>query len=262
MAPSNVREMFKPLDTKTDNCPSHGEYQSNLMQYPGRDPVWSGCPACFKEETQRQDREMAKQSQHEAEQRRVADILGRAAIPQRFLDRSFDNFKTDNEGQKKALSAASRYAREWKQNRKDGRCLIMVGSPGTGKTHLAIAIAREVMELGQTAMFVRAHEAISTIMETYSRDNPRTERQALDQYRRPDLLIIDEVGRQRGSDHERMMLFEIINRRYDDEKPTLIISNYNLEKLREYIDSATEDRLRERGGRVIAFDWESWRSKV
>ena len=111
-------------------------------------------------------------------------------------------------------------------------------------------------------MFCRAHEAISAITETYSRDSKKTERQALDEFRKPDLLIIDEVGRQRGTDNERMMLFEIINRRYDDEKPTLLISNLNLEKLRGYIDAATEDRLRERGGRVITFDWESMRGEL
>lgn len=263
MALSKVTDLFRALDSKTVTCEHHGDYISRLMRIPGKDePIWSGCDECQREQVRQEDRRMAEESKQQMEQQRISRILGRAAIPQRFLDRTFDNFTVENDGQRKAFSASKRYADDWRSNRKEGRCLIMVGDPGTGKTHLAIAIAREVMNQGGTAMFTRAHEAISTIMETYRRDSPKSERQVLDEFRKPDLLIIDEVGRQRGTDNERMMLFEIINRRYDDEKPTLLISNLNLEKLRGYIDEATEDRLRERGGRVIVFDWESWRTKV
>ncbi len=264
MALSNrVTSMFKPLDEKQAHCAKHGDYMSKLMQFPNKtDPVWSSCDQCLREDVKKQDQEMAAQQRKQQDQQRINEVLGRSAIPKRFLTRDLKNFTAELEGQKKALSAAARYAREWEQNLADGRCLMMVGRPGTGKTHLAIGIGREVMEKGGTALFCRAHEAISAITETYSKDSTKTERQALDEFKRPDLLIIDEVGRQRGTDNERMMLFEIINRRYDEEKPTLIISNLNLEGLRNYMDEATEDRLRERGGRVITFDWESWRSRV
>lgn len=264
MALSNkIANMFRPLDSKKAQCDIHGEYTSNLMKLPNKpEGAWSGCQYCLQDHVKEQDQKISHAAQKAQEQMRVNAVLGRAAIPKRFLSRNLSNFEVTNDGQAKALSAATRYANEWESNLKDGRCLIMVGLPGTGKTHLAIGIALEVMESGYTAMFCRAHEAISTITDTYSRDSKKTERQALDEFRKPDLLIIDEVGRQRGTDNERMMLFEIINRRYDDEKPTLLISNLNLEKLRGYIDAATEDRLRERGGRVITFDWPSMRGQI
>ncbi len=264
MALSNkIASMFKPLDTKPAHCENHGDYTSNLVKLPNKpEGAWSGCAECLQDHVKEQDQKIAIEAQKQQEQQRVNKVLGRAAIPKRFLNRNLSNFKVANDGQAKALSAATRYANEWDSNLQDGRCLIMVGMPGTGKTHLAIGIALEVMEKGDTAMFCRAHEAISAVTETYSRDSKKTERQALDEFRKPDLLIIDEVGRQRGTDNERMMLFEIINRRYDDEKPTLLISNLNLEKLRGYIDAATEDRLRESGGRVITFDWASMRGEL
>lgn len=264
MALSNkIANMFKPLDSKPANCEKHGDYTSNLVKLPNKpEGAWSGCVQCLQDHVKEQDKQIAQEAHKQQEQMRVNRVLGRAAIPKRFLNRNLSNYKATNEGQAKALSAATRYANEWVNNLQDGRCLIMVGLPGTGKTHLAIGIALEVMEQGYTAMFCRAHEAISAVTETYSRDNNKTERQALDEFRKPDLLIIDEVGRQRGTDNERMMLFEIINRRYDDEKPTLLISNLNLEKLRGYIDAATEDRLRESGGRVITFDWASMRGEL
>lgn len=259
----NVANLFQALDTKTAVCEKHGEYKSDLMRFPGRaDPVWSGCMGCQREQVEQENKAMAQEARRQMEQSKVNQILGRAAIPQRFMDRSLDNYVVENDGQRKAIATALRYVENWTDNRSAGRCLIMMGPPGTGKTHIAIGIARKVLELNGTAMYVRAHEAISRIMETYRRDSPQTERQVLDSFRKPDLLIIDEIGRQRGTDNERMMLFEIINRRYDDEKPTIIISNLDKDGIEHYMDEATIDRLRERNGIGVVFDWESYRSKM
>ncbi|MAY72054.1 MAG: DNA replication protein DnaC [Halomonas sp.] len=254
---------FTSLDEKKEVCEKHGEFTATLLKFPGQpEPRWTTCQACFREDMKNEERQMAVQLNKENRERKIRFALGRAAIPTRFADRQFDNYVCENEGQTKAFNSAKRYAEQWEEVKAAGRCLIMVGKPGTGKTHLAIAIARAVLATDDVAMYVRASEAISTVTETYSRDNQKTERQALDSFAVSDLLIIDEVGRQRGTDNERMILFEIINRRYEEGKPTIIISNLDLVGLRGYMDEATEDRLREGGGRAIDFNWESYRSKV
>lgn len=254
---------FTSIDEKTVTCEKHGEFTASLLQFPGqKEPRWTTCQECFREQMKAEEKEMAIQLGKENKERKIRFALGRAAIPSRFADRQFDNYVCENEGQQKAFNSAMRYAEQWEEVKAAGRCLIMVGKPGTGKTHLAIAIARAVLATDDVAMYVRASEAISKVTETYSRDIQKTERQALDGFAVPDLLIIDEVGRQRGTDNERMILFEIINRRYEEGKPTIIISNLDLVGLRNYMDEATEDRLREGGGRAIDFNWESYRSRV
>jgi DNA replication protein DnaC len=254
---------FTALDEKTDTCEKHGEFTASLLKFPGQsEPRWTTCQECFREDMKSEEKQMAVKLNKENRERKIRFALGRAAIPSRFADRQFENYVCENEGQQKAFNSAKRYAEQWEDAKTAGRCLIMVGKPGTGKTHLAIAIARAVLATDDVAMYVRASEAIATVTETYSRDSQKTERQALDSFAVPDLLIIDEVGRQRGTDNERMILFEIINRRYEEGKPTIIISNLDLVGLRSYMDEATEDRLREGGGRAIDFNWESYRSKV
>lgn len=254
---------FTALDERKDTCDKHGEFTASLLKFPGQtEPRWTGCQGCFREEMKAEEKQMAAQMERENRERKIRFALGRAAIPSRFADRRFENYVCENEGQQKAFNSAKRYAEQWEEVKAAGRCLIMVGKPGTGKTHLAIAIAREVLATDDVAVYVRAAEAIASVTETYSRDSQKTERQALDSFAVSDLLIIDEVGRQRGTDNERMILFEIINRRYEEGKPTIILSNLDLAGLRGYMDEATEDRLREGGGRAIDFNWESYRSKV
>ena len=77
----------------------------------------------------------------------------------------------------------------------------------------------------------------------------------------PDLLILDEVGHQHGSDAERLTLFDVINARYEQCRPTLLITNLSLSGLREYLDDRPWRFCSEGGGRVLVFDWQSQRDK-
>lgn len=78
-------------------------------------------------------------------------------------------------------------------------------------------------------------------------------------YTDKDLLIIDEVGVQFGSESEKIILFEIINERYEQMKPTILISNLSEDELSRYVGERIIDRMREGKGAVINFDWESYR---
>jgi len=98
-----------------------------------------------------------------------------------------------------------------------------------------------------------------SIKETYSRSSDKTEKQVLDKLRTVDLLILDEVGVQFGTETEKILFYQIINGRYENVLPTILISNLDEKRLSEYIGERCIDRLREGGGAVIAFGWESYR---
>ncbi|EQD56002.1 DNA replication protein dnaC, partial [mine drainage metagenome] len=80
------------------------------------------------------------------------------------------------------------------------------GNTGTGKTHLACAIANELLRQGKSALFVRAYEVLRTIRDTW-KGGEKTELAVIREFVAPDLLILDEVGVQYGSESERIELF-------------------------------------------------------
>lgn len=145
--------------------------------------------------------------------------------------------------------------------RKAGACLIFCGDIGTGKTHLSIGIAHAVLEQGGQAVFTSVRGAVAAVKATWEHGAEKTEPQVLRELVSPDLLILDEVGVQFGSDTEKLIMFDIINGRYEARRPTIIISNLALGELEKFLGARAVDRLREGGGKVVVFDWESYRGR-
>lgn len=190
------------------------------------------------------------------------EVFKRAAIPPRFANRTLENFAPHCDKSARALRVATGYAQNFTEVLGKGQSMIFVGNVGSGKTHLASGIAHEVIKQGYQALFSTVLGAVRTVKETYRRDSAKTESEAILELIKPDLLVLDEVGVQFGSDTEKLIMFEILNGRYEHMKPTILLSNLNIEGLGEYLGERVMDRLREGGGKMIAFDWDSYRRNV
>ncbi|MCY1304739.1 DNA replication protein DnaC [compost metagenome] len=114
----------------------------------------------------------------------------------------------------------------------------------------------------RNVLYTTVSRVCQQVKASYSKESSQSEREALELFRTPDLLILDEVGASYGTDFERMLMFEVINARYEDLKPTLVISNLSAPDLAAALGDRTVDRLREAGGVVVKFDWESARREV
>lgn len=240
--------------TETRACETHGEYES--VQTP---VGWTGCPACAEKRYAEEDA-ARRAAEEQARLRRKADsLLQRAAIPPRFEDRRLENFVPHNEGARRALDIAQEYVDDFEEVLSRGRSLIFSGGVGAGKTHLAVGIAQALLARNRLAVFSSVLAAVRSIKDTYRRGSDLSESDAIARLVAPDLLILDEVGVQFGSETEKMLLFEIINGRYEHRRPTLVISNLAKESLALYLGERVVDRLRESGGRMVIFDWPSYR---
>ncbi len=238
-------------------CDKHGEYTSrNFLG-----THWSSCPVCSEEQKaidKEKEKREAIEREKERRELRWKSRLGGAAIPERFRDRTLDSYKAENPGQEKALAFAKEYAENFDQVLDTGRCAIFVGKPGTGKTHLAIGIALHILKQDRSPVFVTVQRLIRRIKDSWNTQG-ETESQIVDAYASPDLLILDEVGVQFGSDFEKQILFDVLNERYEKRRPAILLSNIPGNELGGYLGERVTDRLREDGGKMIGFDWDSYR---
>ncbi|HFZ0817334.1 MULTISPECIES: ATP-binding protein [Enterobacter cloacae complex] len=249
----------------TETCEKHGQYECRTRTYPNSlikiPPRSSICPGCLSDELIRLQGEKIRNDEA-ARKRNIDLLLDGLNIPARFENCTLQNYEPVNDDAKRALKVCQAYASRWPERLQKGGGLVMCGKPGTGKNHLALAIARHaITEHQSSAVFTTALKIAREYKSTWSKGSSRTEDEVIRYFTKPDLLIIDEVGVQFGSDAEKLIMFEIINTRYERMKPTILISNQTREELAAFIGERVLDRMSDGGGCTLSFTWDSYRSK-
>ncbi|MGO0633421.1 ATP-binding protein [Pseudomonas sp. SAR267] len=254
----HLSSMATPQTTSMAMCEDHGEYLATVTHVLSR-TFRSPCPECKRLQTQKETALAVERQRHE-----LAWKLGDALIPKRFKDKTFAAYQANNPGQIKAKARCHLYAEEFEQNLEAGRCMILVGNPGTGKTHLGVSIAQAVMaSTGHTAVYRTLGGILQSIRATFDGSSGQSEGSILDGLIKPTLLVLDEVGasKETPSEFELSRLFSIINGRYEKMLPTIVISNLGVKELPAAMGERSADRLREGGVIVLPFTWESQRGK-
>lgn len=242
---------------RNGSCTKHGPFQSRC--YLGS--IWTQCTKCTKEMDER-DRLKLVEKEREIKQAQWKEKVIDAGIPERFRNRNLQSFIADTEDKKYALKFANTYADDFGTVTKTGRCAVFLGRPGTGKTHLAAGIALRIMyKEHRSVHFTTVLRAIRGVKDTWNSKATTNETGAVGALVFPDLLILDEVGIQFGTETEKLILFDILNERYEKRKPTILISNLTMEEVAGYLGERIVDRMKEDGGEFIVFDWNSFRSK-
>ena len=240
-------------------CSIHGKFESQVMV---RDDVPDdpACPHCAQAELQkdseRQRQELQAQRFTAAREARIAGI----GIPERLTSKSFEDYVPQTESAAAHLSVCKTFAERWITTADLGANLILCGKPGTGKTHLVSVICRQIAtQHNAQPIYTTASKMLRHIRASYGRQATYTEAEAMDKYINSDLLALDEIGVKLPSEHDRSMLFEIVDERYQRRLPTIIISNLNIDEISKQTDARMVDRLSENGNLLI-FDWSSYRS--
>jgi DNA replication protein DnaC len=245
-------------------CDKHGIFQQRCKKANLLTRVLetkSECPACLAEKLAKLEADEAA-SEKRWKQSQIDRMMGDLQLPERFAGATLDNYQAVNDDAARCLKLCKAYAAKWPERLKQGGGLVMCGKPGTGKNHLALAIAKHVINEHQnSALFTTALRIARLFKSTWSKNSERTEAEVIRIYTDPELLIIDEVGVQFGSEAEKLILFEIINTRYERMMPTILISNLPKDELAAFIGERVIDRMNDGGGCTLAFTWDSYRSR-
>lgn len=240
-------------NVKTKNCEKHGEY--TFTEIPGFDVEFIKiCPAC-------RDEEIAAESviSSDYHERQITKRLEDEGIPIRFLEASFDSYQAESDKQRDFKQVFEDYAEKIKAGSNES--LFVAGTVGTGKTHLAIALIREIMSEVKDFRYTTVTKMIRDIRSSYTRESRKSEQDLIDEYASVKLLILDEVGLQLGTESEKILLFEVLNGRYENILPTVIISNLISDKMVDYLGVRVFDRLKTPESGLTVAKWDSYRQK-
>lgn len=160
---------------------------------------------------------------------RARRLLRNASIPKRYehcILGSFDLFPGADPSLSSAYMMARKFVAEYPVTT-EGRGLLLVGSVGVGKTHLAIGILQAlILEKGVPGLFCDYRELLKRIQQSYNPQVATTELQILAPVFEAEVLLLDELGAQKPTDWVWDTVALILNTRYNDKRTTLITTNY------------------------------------
>lgn len=173
-------------------------------------------------------------------QDQISKIQDKSGLGKRFQKRTFDSF--NSAVNRNAFSDACYFADNFPNVR---RGLLLQGPVGVGKTHLAAAIANTLVGKLYTVMFGNIVDVIALIKNSYGLKSDLSELEIINAFtREADLLILDDLGKENPSPNTSAVLYQIVNRIYEDEKPMIITTNFQGEQLTK--------RLGERGEAIVS----------
>jgi len=161
---------------------------------------------------------------------RIRRLEENAGIPPLYRQASFDNFsiRTENPVSQRVLSTAMTMARSYVRqfvpdSKKPG--LLFIGDPGTGKTHLAVAVLRMLMSRGFEGVFFDYQSLLERIRSSYDPSSGSADREAFRVALDCQVLLLDDLGAHRVTDWVEDTVTSLITHRCNRNRPMIATTN-------------------------------------
>jgi DNA replication protein DnaC len=172
---------------------------------------------------------------------RIKRLLEASKIPARYQETTIRNYDPDHESQKNAKIIASKYVELYPLCTSG---LLFMGTCGVGKTHLATAILRDLIQRGFSGVFYDFQQLLIEVRESWSAGDIH-ESEILHPVLTSKVLVIDELGAMKKTDWSIEMLSYVVNYRYNNAKTTIFTCNYP-DKARTPGEETLTDRVGKR----------------
>ncbi|MDQ1408117.1 MAG: replication protein DnaC [Acidobacteriaceae bacterium] len=166
---------------------------------------------------------------------RAVRVMERARIPKRYEHCDFESYVADltdgktwmpqhAQSMKQAKMLTQGFVRDYPGAAEKG--LLLMGPSGVGKTHLAVAALKELIRRGHGGLFCDYRELLKEIQASYNPASESTEMRILEPIRNVEILVLDDLGASKPSDWVRDIVGIVLNARYNENRTTVITTNY------------------------------------
>lgn len=252
-----ILDIFKTYDCEFE-CKRHGKVKGSYFIRGDNEREYL-CPMCEKEQAEREEQE-AREREEQYRRQRFESLMRDRNIEPEYWDKELSDFIPQTAGQEKALMAVADLIKT-----KTGK-VILLGSNGVGKTLLGSIAVRE---LG--GKILSMYEITTMIRQSYSARAEKTELEITKELASLPMLVIDEIGRTKGSDAELNWLSYILDKRHARKLPFMILTNTHLSRdcpkkgcdgcFERFVNNDVLSRLRQ-NSKIITIKAPDYRAKV
>lgn len=216
------------------------DVRANIVDSPAADPAW--------------------QSDFAAELN-----LERACIPRRFLGKNLhaESFRTHASSQRRAIiKFTAEYLQNTRTDLSSCKGLLLKGPVGCGKTHIAVALLKDILMQGHTGRYYNMVDLLKDLRNTYSDNSTMTESEFLEGVSEPDVLVLDDVGAEKTTEWVNDRVYLIVNTRYEASKVIIVTTNLeSYDALAQRVGDRTASRLWEMCQEFPEFPKEDYRKE-
>ena len=234
------------------DCPIHGKVKTFRAICDG-EVIGGGCPKCSIERNIKEDEERRKtiEQQEGDPGQRLTHQLIKAGVNDDDAINRFENF----EAYTLTLADTVAFAKELALGYK--RYLVMFGTTGVGKTHIAVSALALASSRGRTILYTKELRLFREIHSTYNRNQGPTEKEVFAYFSSPEVLVIDELADEPISKHDLSILEDLIDDRNTSRKATILISNATIDKYKAHVGDKILSRIAAKGDtfQIVENDW-------
>lgn len=206
------------------------------------------------------------EARNREKQREIDKLQKQSLLGDRYKNVRFDNTKTGyNAKFDEAYRRCKNYCEVSSKVLENGYGIYIFGDKGTGKTHLTACMVNELINQYKTVLFTNFFEISKMIRSTFNKKS-ETEEEFINKISNIDFLFIDDIGSEvlKKNDEDTWLqgiVFDVINKRYNNKKPTVFTSNHSLQELitQRGLMPKTVDRMLEMANLILKIEGDSYR---